>query len=434
MSDTAVRVDNLSKVYRIGTKETQSRGLARAALSLATAPFSYLSRMRRPPTEAEILWALRDISFELKHGEVLGIIGRNGAGKSTLLKILSRITEPSSGHAQVFGRVGSLLEVGTGFHPELTGRENIYLNGAILGMKRAEIWRKFDEIVDFSGVERFLDTPVKRYSSGMYVRLAFAVAAHLEPEILIIDEVLAVGDAEFQRRCLGKMKDAAGEGRAILFVSHNMLSVRSLCSRGILLDSGNVAMDSSIGAITQRYMEQISQQAFDASTEVGNSNNRRGNGAVRYSRIDVEDDQGNAGIRFKMGDNVRFVFSAEVFRRVPHLFASLTLRSGHTGDIVTNALHELSSSDLFPGQTIDFVVNVDSTLLRPGEYDLYLWLGANPKEPYDVVDSILGPLVIYADGQWKVLGFDPFNPVGYFSLPTRLEALEIHDNHNMVPG
>ncbi|HET59761.1 MAG TPA: ABC transporter ATP-binding protein, partial [Chloroflexi bacterium] len=199
-------------------------------------------------------WALKDVSFEVKRGEVVGVIGRNGAGKSTLLKILSRITEPTTGHAEIHGRVGSLLEVGTGFHPELTGRENIYLNGAILGMKRTEIARKFDEIVAFSEIEKFLDTPVKRYSSGMYVRLAFAVAAHLEPEILLVDEVLAVGDASFQKKCLGKMGDIAGEGRTVLFVSHNMAAVQSLCSKALLLVHGQIDAIGDVDSVIQGYL------------------------------------------------------------------------------------------------------------------------------------------------------------------------------------
>jgi lipopolysaccharide transport system ATP-binding protein len=218
-------------------------------------PLRYLASTLRPLKEAETFWALKDVSFEIKQGEVLGIIGRNGAGKSTLLKILSRITEPSSGRAVINGRVGSLLEVGTGFHPELTGRENIYLNGAILGMKKAEIDKKFDEIVEFAEVEKFLDTPVKRYSSGMYVRLAFAVAAQLEPEILLVDEVLAVGDVAFQRKCLGKMGDVARQGRTVLFVSHNMGSIANLCSHGILLGDGKVIYQGSSEKTIGKYLE-----------------------------------------------------------------------------------------------------------------------------------------------------------------------------------
>ena len=254
MNDIAIKVENLGKMYRIGAEEKRPDNLWQATKQLVTSPFDYLRRITRPPTEAETLWALRDVSFEVKRGEVVGIIGRNGAGKSTLLKIISRITEPTHGRAVIHGRVGSLLEVGTGFHPELTGRENIYLNGAILGMKREEIDRKFDEIVDFSGVERFLDTPVKRYSSGMHVRLGFAVAAHLEPEILLVDEVLAVGDVEFQKKCLGKMRDVAREGRTVLFVSHNMAVMRKLCKRVLLLGNGYKLADDKTDAVIRDYL------------------------------------------------------------------------------------------------------------------------------------------------------------------------------------
>jgi lipopolysaccharide transport system ATP-binding protein len=251
MSEVAIRVENVSKRYRIGQNTGPYYVTLRDRIATAfTNPFRRLSsRAYRPGLTPdnerratdEYIWALKGISFEVRQGEVIGIIGRNGAGKSTLLKILSRITEPTEGYAELHGRVRSLLEVGTGFHPELTGRENIYLNGAILGMRKAEITRKFDEIVAFAEVEKFVDTPVKHYSSGMYVRLAFAVAAHLEPEILIVDEVLAVGDAMFQKKCLGKMQDVASEGRTVLFVSHNMATIERLCDRCILLQEGQVS-------------------------------------------------------------------------------------------------------------------------------------------------------------------------------------------------
>lgn len=255
MSDVVIQVENLSKMYRIGARQNHQDTLRDALVSSLKAPLHSLLRIGRRVPEEEILWALKDVSFEVKQGEVIGIIGRNGAGKSTLLKILSRITEPTEGHARIHGRVGSLLEVGTGFHPELTGRENIYLNGAILGMARAEIERKFDEIVEFAEIERFIDTPVKRYSSGMYVRLAFAVAAHMESEILLVDEVLAVGDAQFQLKCLGKMGEVAKEGRTILFISHNMAAVRRLCSRGIVLDDGQIRFSGEIGNSISLYID-----------------------------------------------------------------------------------------------------------------------------------------------------------------------------------
>jgi lipopolysaccharide transport system ATP-binding protein len=262
VSDVAVRADRLSKRYRLGERRGH-RTLREALVSAARAPFS-----RRRERQDETIWALRDVSFEIRHGEVVGVIGRNGAGKSTLLKILSRITEPTSGRAELYGRVGSLLEVGTGFHSELTGRENIYLSGAILGLRRAEIQRKFDEIVAFAEVERFIDTPVKRFSSGMFLRLAFAVAAHLEPEILLVDEVLAVGDASFQKRCIGKMSAVASEGRTVLFVSHNMGVLRELAARGILLDAGALIADSGIAAAIDSYMSSLAA-ASAVSVDLG---------------------------------------------------------------------------------------------------------------------------------------------------------------------
>ena len=249
MGELAIRVDNLGKEYRLGALSSGYRTLRDALAERAGQVTG-----RAPKPSREILWALRHVSFEVERGQVLGVIGRNGAGKSTLLKILSRITEPTEGEAEIHGRVGSLLEVGTGFHPELTGRENIFLNGAILGMKRTEIAAKFDEIVDFAEVPKFIDTPVKRYSSGMYLRLAFAVAAHLEPEVLVVDEVLAVGDAEFQRKCLGKMSDVARQGRTVLFVSHNMSAVLRLTQETLVLDRGSLVLRAPTPQAVDYYM------------------------------------------------------------------------------------------------------------------------------------------------------------------------------------
>ncbi|MEO7769037.1 MAG: ABC transporter ATP-binding protein, partial [Ferruginibacter sp.] len=252
MSDSVIKVENLSKAYRIGLKEQRHDTLGATVAAWVKSPFKNFKQLKslsnfNNQEEEDIFWALKDINFEVKKGEVLGIIGRNGAGKSTLLKILSRITEPTTGRIEIYGRVASLLEVGTGFNPELSGRENVYLNGTILGMTKKEIDGKFDEIIDFSGIEKFIDTPVKRYSSGMKVRLAFAVAAHLDSEILIIDEVLAVGDADFQKKCLGKMEELTGrEQRTILFVSHNMAAVRSFCNKSIVLETGRLKFSGAI--------------------------------------------------------------------------------------------------------------------------------------------------------------------------------------------
>jgi lipopolysaccharide transport system ATP-binding protein len=291
MSDVAIRVENLSKQYRIGGPQARYKTIRDSLTEAVQAPFRRAAKLLRGQAYGaaemdQTIWALKDVSFEVQRGEVVGIIGRNGAGKTTLLKILSRITEPTEGQAEIHGRVGSLLEVGTGFHPELTGRENIYLNGAILGMKRVEIERKFDEIVDFAEIEKFIDTPVKHYSSGMYVRLAFAVAAHLEPEILLVDEVLAVGDAAFQKKCLGKMGDVAKAGRTILFVSHNMAAIQTLCQRAIRLDKGLKRDDGLAGQVVERYLSE--QLDLLSSYDLLQRPDRRGNGKLRVKGIQFE--------------------------------------------------------------------------------------------------------------------------------------------------
>jgi lipopolysaccharide transport system ATP-binding protein len=274
MSNVAIRVDGLSKLYTLGANQQPYRTLRESITSAAKWPVKALRGAGAPkkgPEHEPDLWALKDVSFEIKKGEVVGIIGRNGAGKSTLLKVLSRITEPTSGYADLRGRVGTLLEVGTGFHPELTGRENIQLSGAILGMTRSEILRRFDEIVAFAEVERFVDTPVKFYSTGMFLRLAFAVAAHLEPEILFVDEVLAVGDMAFQQKCLGKMGEAAKNGRTVLFVSHNMGAIRSLCERGLVLHKGQVVESGDISQSIETYfrLSSVADQATEARIAAG---------------------------------------------------------------------------------------------------------------------------------------------------------------------
>ena len=309
MTDTVIRVDGLGKSYVLGQGKDGGRyqTLRESLVDAVRAPW----RRRTPARATEEFWALRDVSFDIQRGAIVGIVGRNGAGKSTLLKVLSRITEPTSGRIRLNGRVASLLEVGTGFHPELTGRENIFLNGAILGMHRAEIKAKFDEIVAFAEVERFLDTPVKRYSSGMYVRLAFAVAAHLEPEILVVDEVLAVGDAEFQKKCLGKMQDVAkGEGRTILFVSHNMGAVAQLCTRALYLEAGRVVKQGNVNEIITFYLDRGSEQ-WTSKTWDENDCSAPGDETVRLVSVGVVDANmrkiaGNVDVRGKVGIEIQY--------------------------------------------------------------------------------------------------------------------------------
>ncbi len=314
-SELAASIRGLGKSYRIVHNLVEHITLAEALLHRLRHPFRRI--------ESETFWALRDVSLDVKRGEVVGIIGRNGAGKSTLLKILSRITEPTEGIVDLYGRTGSLLEVGTGFHKELTGRENIYLNGSILGMKRREIDRHFDAIVEFSGVEKFLDTPVKRYSSGMYVRLAFAVAAHLDPEILIVDEVLAVGDMAFQKKCLGKMQDVAGEGRTVLFISHNMPTVAKLCSRAILLEQGRLTMDGPPQQVIERYLESGAQTL--AHRRWDSLRASPGNEVVRLRRVQVSTDEGPVEDTVDIRSEVRIEAEYDVLTPGYHLVPNFHL-------------------------------------------------------------------------------------------------------------
>jgi lipopolysaccharide transport system ATP-binding protein len=380
MSDIAITAKNLSKSYRVGHQSArrESYTALRDAIARETRNFARktvdLVRGRQivQGDEVEEFWALRDVSFEVKRGEVLGIIGRNGAGKSTLLKILSRITEPDRGRAILRGRVASLLEVGTGFHPELTGRENIFLNGTILGMTRAEIKSKIDEIVAFAEVERFLDTPVKRYSSGMYVRLAFSIAAHLEPEILVVDEVLAVGDAEFQSKCLGKMQDVASrQGRTILFVSHNMAVVQHVCKRAILLHDGYLAGDDEPRQIVRKYMADTS---LAGKTSLRNWKDRVTNGDAMITDFEVYDEHDTHIDSVLFGGTVRFVMTVEFRRTVARPLFGVVV---HSAD--GEAILDLRSSHagVRPGNTdgrITVVSVVKQIGLYPGEYTLSPWV------------------------------------------------------------
>ena len=320
MAEPAVRVEDLGKRYALGEREQY---LALRDV-LARAPGRLASRLRRGreagPRERPHAWALRHLTFDVHHGEVVGVIGNNGAGKSTLLKLLSRITYPTEGRAVMRGRVGSLLEVGSGFHPELTGAENILLNGAILGMRKAEVDRRFDEIVEFSGVSEFLSTPVKRYSTGMYMRLAFAVAAHLEPEILVVDEVLAVGDAAFQKKCLGKMGEVAQQGRTVLFVSHNMAAVQALCGRAVLLDGGRLVDRGPTAAVVQRY---LTSGAAEAAVPLGERRDREGDGGARLTGLRIEPADGAPAVRTGGRLRITVAFEADRPLTAPRFIANV---------------------------------------------------------------------------------------------------------------
>jgi lipopolysaccharide transport system ATP-binding protein len=315
MGDIAIHVTNLGKQYRIGGQQARYRTIRDTITDAFTAPFRRMGKLLRGQASGaaeldEMIWALRNVSFDVKHGEVIGVIGRNGAGKSTLLKVLSQITEPTEGSVDIYGRVGSLLEVGTGFHAELTGRENIYLNGAILGMGREEIDRKFDEIVSFAEVEKFIDTPVKHYSTGMGLRLGFAVAAHLNTEILLVDEVLAVGDAEFQRKCLGKMKRVTGEGRTVLFVSHNMPSVEALCDWAILLDQGEIEF---VGDTTETITYYLGKKHLvsQASVDLRNHPERTTNRPPIFQHLRLLNSHRQETTNFQVGEDLIFELTLE---------------------------------------------------------------------------------------------------------------------------
>lgn len=373
MSTPIIRIDKLGKSYTIGRQQQNRRVGQTFGETLAGAlkrPFSRSAAGRG--ANKEEFWALRDISFDVEQGEVIGVIGRNGAGKSTLFKILSRITDPSEGRAQLRGRVASLLEVGTGFHPELTGRENIYLNGAILGMTRAEIRKNFDEIVAFSEVEKFLDTPVKRYSSGMYVRLAFSVAAHLEPEILIVDEVLAVGDSAFQQKCLGKMRGIAQtDGRTVLFVSHNMSSIRQLCQRVCLLEKGRVSL---IGPPDEAIGKYLSDAIVGRKVSVADWEDRETTGEARILQVELQPGESSETAQVKMGDDLRIRMEIDV--RDPLVdpsFGVFVYDASGTPMLDLRSLHDHMSVGQVSGK-ITVQLEVKQIGLYPGHYFLTPWI------------------------------------------------------------
>jgi lipopolysaccharide transport system ATP-binding protein len=366
LTNLALRVESISKRYRLGSRE-KYRAFRDVLTSAFRAPLQLLRGGRAARKAEETLWALRDVSFDVREGEVVGIIGRNGAGKSTLLKVLSRVTEPTEGRALVRGRVASLLEVGTGFHPELTGRENVFLNGAILGMSRAEVRRKFDEIVAFAEVERFIDTPVKHYSSGMYVRLAFAVAAHLEPETLFVDEVLAVGDLQFQRKCLAKMHDVSHAGRTVLFVSHNMSAITKLCSRAILLREGRVVGDAGAAEVVAQYVS--AALGGSASAEFTDPKIRPGSDGFELLSVCLMDEAGEpisvAAIERPLDLRIRYRVNVK----------GLTFRcavSFHTGGTVAFATMERTEQVREETGEYTSTVRIPGNLLSEGEYTVNL--------------------------------------------------------------
>ncbi|MBE9571491.1 MAG: ABC transporter ATP-binding protein [Proteobacteria bacterium] len=440
MSNTIIKVENLSKLYRIGTREQGYKTFREAIVDGLAAPIRNFKRLRKltkfddakrqapsakhhahsamQSSQDDVIWALKDVSFEVKQGEVVGIIGRNGAGKSTLLKILTRITEPTSGSVKLYGRVSSLLEVGTGFHPELTGRENIYLNGAILGMRKSEIDGKFDEIVTFAEIEKFIDTPVKRYSSGMYVRLAFAVAAHLEPEILLVDEVLAVGDVAFQKKCLGKMGEVASEGRTVLFVSHNMAAIQTLCQRAIRLDMGSKRDDGLAGQVVERYLSE--QLDSLSSFNLEQRPDHRGNGNLRILSMQFESQLGinvcpaGAPATVKMmyswnseptllPSNIGFTIWTMTRQPVAECKTAYATESIVLGYSRGWAVCELASLPLMPGQyLVDFCVKFSGEIYDWVENALILTVKPSDYLGGPKIDSSVGAVVLLRQ-DWRSL-------------------------------
>jgi lipopolysaccharide transport system ATP-binding protein len=413
MTDVVIKVENLSKRYTIRHQNGRRDGLRHAIHDFAAAPLRWLRggvgswvlgngsspqyptpNTQHPAPNTEEFWALRGINFEVKQGEVLGIIGRNGAGKSTLLKILSRITDPTEGRVRIRGRVASLLEVGTGFHPELTGRENIFLNGAILGMSREEIRRKFDQIVDFSGVEKFIDTPVKRYSSGMYVRLAFAVAAHLEPEILIVDEVLAVGDFEFQQRCLGKMNEVATSGRTVLFVSHNMAAVEALCTNVILLKGGELVAFGETPVIVQRYQIAASDSLHAVSSLL--EKRRKARNAVPIMRkVILKNADSEPATSFPMGGSV----CVEVeFDAPSHLspVLGIVVKTDTRASVFGIDNRIIDGFHFEKVQRGTIVCQIDNLPLMPGRYSIDLYFG-DRHSSIDRIEDAISFSIVSAD-------------------------------------
>ena len=421
-----VHTDHVSKIFRLGDvgSSTLTEDIRTVYYKILGRENPYLKMAvendRTTGVTSDYVWALKDINFEVNQGEIVGLVGRNGAGKSTLLKILSRTTTPTKGEIKIKGKVASLLEVGTGFHPDLTGRENIFLNGTILGMRRSEIRAKFNDIVEFAGVQSYIDTPVKRYSSGMYVRLAFAVAAHLDPDILIIDEVLAVGDSEFQSKCLGKMKDVSDQGRTVLFVSHNMGAVADLCSRAILLKQGAIVQDGPTDSVIRTYVQQNMQIKLSDSSSLSDAIFRRGTGQVRFEKIRMLNSTGEEVNEFFQGDKVIIELSFKVNHPIKELMTCILLRSGRTREIVTSTeRNKIETSQLKTGDIIHLRYEFPRLSLRPGVYETYYWLGDRSAETaFDVVDNLLPPIVVKLPNETNELFVS-----GYFDEPFTFEQI-----------
>ena len=384
MSAAVIHVERLGKQYVLGRTYDRNRTLRESVVDVASELLRTV-RARGPRAGSTDFWALRDVSFEIAAGEAVGLIGGNGAGKSTLLKLLSRITAPTTGRGEIRGRVGSLLEVGTGFHADLSGRENVYLNGAILGMRRREIDRKFDEIVEFAEVERFIDTPVKRYSSGMYLRLAFAVAAHLEPEVLLVDEVLAVGDAAFQRKCLGKMSDVAGEGRTVVFVSHNMDAIQRLCTRALLMESGTLAADGDSREITSLYLARSSPHTAPEEHIDLRGAQRRGTGDARFVEAHYRNPRGGATSHAVPDEPLEFELVIEARAPVTVESLAVIIYDG-TGVKLLNA-DTVTLGETIPLDAGSNTVRVtlDAVHLLPGQYVVGLYMADSSSTPYDYI-------------------------------------------------
>lgn len=420
-NDIAIKVEGLSKQYRIGGPQERYRTFRDTLMNTVASPFRKARDLvRGVHTGAagltETIWALKDVSFEVRRGEVIGIIGPNGAGKTTLLKILSRITEPTEGTADILGRVGSLLEVGTGFHPELSGRENIYLNGAILGMKKAEIDRRFDEIVAFAEVEKFIDTPVKHYSSGMYVRLAFAVAAHLEPEILLVDEVLAVGDAGFQSKCLGKMEEVGKEGRTVFFVSHNMSAIHRLCHRAILLETGKVVSDGATEAVVSKYlMRNIEREGLFKRKPVENEKDQILEVALQTRDGQLINSDYDGSRPFSL------VVQIFLFKTIPDAYLTASVRDAFGTLILISDLRDSVGQGLPEGQS-NYFVEFPSHLFAPGEYFFTVAIYSPTYGQLDVVQNILRLCIRDFNSQRGE------KRLGYFGAKLPWSRLQSHQN------